>query len=244
MPSDHDPFEPGPDARPVDPPEPFTTQPANSHNERGSSTTTGLHGTRQKFDDGTIVIDATEELHAKRNDGLNASLVGRISRVKNGNTHAIRQLNYSYQSRVLPEGRLFENLNAIPAEVPDGFTATAIKQVKATQFGKGDTQDEGTGSPLMGLIQTNSDIVGGSVKISIMASVFGADWKHNEKRLRALIEILNPSSKRMVRVPLVDVGPSEQAPSHAEVDLTLACDQFLNTQGLATVQYRILVPTI
>jgi hypothetical protein len=47
----------------------------------------------------------------------------------------------------------------------------------------------------------------------------------------------------MVRVPLVDVGPGENAPSHAEVDLTLASDQFLGTSGLATVQYRILVPT-
>lgn len=75
-----------------------------------------------------------------------------------------------------------------------------------------------------------------------MATVFGADWKHNEKRLRALIEVYFAKSRRMVRVPLVDIGPSEHLPSGAEVDLTMACDQFLKTEGLGTVQYRLLVP--
>jgi hypothetical protein len=36
------------------------------------------------------------------------------------------------------------------ADVPPGFLATQIKTVKATQFGKFDRQDEGTGSPDMG----------------------------------------------------------------------------------------------
>ena len=94
----------------------------------------------------------------------------------------------------------------------------------------------------MGTIQTNSEVVGGSVKISIMAAVFGDDWRHNDKRLKALIEVYFSRTRRMVRVPLVDIGPGEHAASHAEVDLTLACDQFLRTEGLATVDYRILVP--
>jgi hypothetical protein len=243
MPANDDPLEPAPGAKPVGPPQPFHTDPANSHNQTaGSSTTTGLRGTTQKFDDGTVVTDAKEDLTAKRADGLDGSLVGHWRRVQKGNTYAIRQQNYSYRNRELPDGRLFENLAEIPSAVPEGFTATAIKIVKATQFGKGDKQDEGTGSPLMGLIQTNSEVVGASVKISVMATVFG-DWKHNEKRLRALIEVYNPASKRMVRVPLVDLGPGEHAPSGAEVDLTSACDQFLKTQGKATVHYRILVPT-
>ena len=128
------------------------------------------------------------------------------------------------------------------AGVPAGFTATPIKTVKATQFGKGDRQDEGTGAPVMGTVQTNSDVVGASVKISVMAAVFGADWRRNAKRNDALIEVYFKKSRRLVRVPLVDVGPGENAPSHAEVDLTLACDQFLKTDGLAIVDYRLLVP--
>ena len=94
----------------------------------------------------------------------------------------------------------------------------------------------------MGTVQTNSDVVGGSVKVSVMAEVFGANWRHDDRRLRALIEVFFDRSRRVVRVPLVDIGPGENAPSHAEVDLTLACDKFLVTQGKATVQYRLLVP--
>jgi hypothetical protein len=118
-----------------------------------------------------------------------------------------------------------------------------VDAVKATQFWKNDREDEGTGSPLMGLIQTNSEVFGASVKISVMANIFGSDWRNNEKRLRAMIEIYFAGKKRMVRVPLVDLGPGENAPSHAEVDLTWACDQFLGTRGGATVRYRMLVPS-
>jgi hypothetical protein len=242
MSSHDDPLQPAPGANPNGPAEPFHTSPSNSGNENGSSTTSGLRGTTQKFDDGTVVTEAVEELHAKRVDGLDASLVGHWRKVQKGNSFAIRQRDYSYKGRELPDGALFLDRDGIPSTVPEGFTATVVRHVKATQFGKGDHEDEGTGSPLMGLVQTNSDVVGGSVKVSIMKTVFGADWKHNEKRLRALIEVFFPTSRRMVRVPLVDIGPGEHAPSHAEVDLTLACDQFLKTQGLDNVDYRILVP--
>ena len=241
--SNDDPFEPAPGAQPVGQAEPFHTKAASAGDANGSSTTSGLLGTAQTFDDGTIVIDATEQLTAIRNDdGLNASLTGRWRRVQKGSTFAIRQENYSYNGRQLPNGFLFQNVDGIPATVPAGFTASAVKTVKATQFGKGDSQDEGTGSPTMGTIQTNSDVVGGSVKKSIMRQAFGDDWKHNPKRLRSLIEVYFKHTRKLVRVPLVDIGPGEQAPSHAEVDLTLACDQFLGTQGLATVDYRLLIP--
>lgn len=241
MPDINDPLEPSPGAKLVGPAAPFRTKAATSGNANGSSTTTGLKGTTQKFDDGTIVTDATEQLKAKRKDGLDASL-GHWRRVQKGDTFAIRQENYSYQGRKLPAGRLFLNLGGIPSTTPEGFTSTAVKPVKATQFGKGDRQDEGTGSPTMGTIQTNSEVVGGSVKISVMATVFGSDWRHNNKRLGALIDVYFENTRRMMRVPLVDISPGENAPSHAEVDLTLACDQFLGTDELATVDYRLLIP--
>ena len=237
-----DPFEPAHGAQPVGHGEPFQTKAASAGNSNGSSKTSGLIGTAQAFEDGTIVIDAVEQLRAIRTDGLNASLTGRWRRVQKGSTFAIRQENYSYSNRQLPDGFLFQNADGIPATVPAGCTASAVKSVKATQFGKGDSQDEGTGSPIMGTIQTNSDVVGGSVKKSIMRQAFGDDWKHNPKRLRSLIEVYFKPKRKLVRVPLVDIGPGEQAPSHAEVDLTFACDQFLGTQGLATVDYRLLIP--
>lgn len=230
-------------AGPVGSPEPFSTRPSLSSNERGHSKTKGLQGTRQKFDDGSIVIEATEALSAVRTDGLDSTLTAFCRRVQKDDVTTVQQKNYSYKDRPLPDSTLFMKINGIPADVPEGFQGTPVKSVKATQFGKNDTQDEGTGSPLMGLIQTNSEVFGGSVKISVMEKIFGADWRRNEKRLGAMIEIFFADKKRMVRVPLVDLGPSETAPSHAEVDLTWACDQFLGTDGGAKVRYRILVPS-
>jgi hypothetical protein len=241
--SGDDPFSHGPGAQPVGHAEPFRTASSDSGNENGSSKTDGLLGTSQAFDDGTIVTHATEHMRAIRKDGLNGTLLGDWRRVQKGNSFAVRQENYSYRSRQLPDGFLFLNVSGIADVPPAGFTATAIRTVKATQFGKGDRQDEGTGSPAMGTVQTNSDVVGGSVKISIMQAIFGQEWSSNDKRLKALIEVYFKKTEKMVRVPLVDVGPGENAPSHAEVDLTLACDRFLGTDGLAIVDYRLLVPT-
>jgi hypothetical protein len=201
-----------------------------------------LNGTLQKFDDGSSVIEATENLTAKRTGSLNASLTASCRRIQQGTTTIIHQVNYSHKQRVLPDSTAVTGVTSLSLPVPNGFQSTAVKQVKATQFGKNDHQDEGTGTPIMGLIQTNSEVFGGSVKISVMKTIFGTNWKNNSKRLVAMIDVFFAAKKRMIRVPLVDVGPGENAPSHAEVDLTWASDQFLGTDGLATVQYRILVP--
>lgn len=221
----------------------FTTEPSASGNARGHSKTKGLQGTRRKYDDGSVVTEATEALSADRVDGLRGTLTASCHRVDKDGIGTVEQSNYSYKQRELPNSTLFYSVSGVPDECPPGFRATSIKKGKATQFGKHDTQDEGTGSPLMGLIQTNSDVFGASVKISIMSDVFGTKWKTNEKRLGALLDVHSSNSKKMVRVPLVDVGPAEHATSHADVDLTWASDQFLETHGGSTVQYRMLVPS-
>lgn len=230
-------------AAPVGNPQSFKTLPSASGNQNGSSTTTGLNGTLQKFADGSTVIEATENLTAKRTGSLNSSLTASCRCIQQGDTTIIHQVNYSYKQRVLPDSTTVTGVTSLSLAIPSGFQSTAVKQVKATQFGKNDRQDEGTGTPDMGLIQTNSDVFGGSVKVSVMKDIFDANWRTNNKRLSAMIDVFFATKKRMVRVPLVDVGPGENAPSHAEVDLTLASDRFLGTSGLATVQYRILVPT-
>jgi hypothetical protein len=225
---------------PVGNPEPFTTKPSASGNVNGQSKTKGLQGTLQRFDDGSIVIEATEALVAKRADGLNGTLTASCRRVQNGDVVMVQQNNYSYAHRQLPQSTLLLNLPGIPDPAPAGFLPTPVRGVRASQFGKNDTEDEGTGSPVMGLIQTNSEVFGASVKVSVMAEIFGADWRHNDKRLQAMIEVYFGNTKRLVRVPLVDLGPGEAV--RAEVDLTWACDQFLGTQGQADVTYRLLVP--
>src|SRR6266436_2391872 len=150
-----DPLQPSPGAIAIGPAAEFHTAGAHSGNENGTSRTSGLKGTSQKYNDGTVVTDATEQLNATRIDGLDSSRTGHWRRVQKGNTYAIRQEHYSYKGRNLPDGTLFLDLDGIPTATPEGFTATAVKTVKATQFGKGDGEDEGTGSPTMGTIQTN-----------------------------------------------------------------------------------------
>jgi hypothetical protein len=185
------------------------------------------------------VIEATEALAATRTDGLDATLTAFQRRVEKDGVVTVEQKNYSYRQRQLPEALLLRQTGDFPADVPAGFTATAVRSVVASQFGKNDTQDEGTGSPLMGLIQTNSEVFGASIKKSAMVRAFGPNWSTSEQRLRALLEVFFPSRQRFVRVPLVDLGPAESIT--AEVDLTWACDQFLGTEGQADVKYRVLL---
>lgn len=231
----------GPAPRPVGDPVPFSTAPSASGNAYGHSKTKGLTGTLQKFDDGSVVVDATEALSASRTDGLNATLTAACRRVKRGDVTTVQQTGYSYRNRVLPISTLMENVTGIPADVPDNFQSTPVRGGRASQSGKNDHEDEGTGSPIMGLIQTNSEVFGASVKMSIMAQLFGDNWRNDIRRMGALIDVYFGDTKRMVRVPLVDLGPAEAV--KAEVDLTWACDQFLGTQGQADVVYRVLLPT-
>jgi hypothetical protein len=47
----------------------------------------------------------------------------------------------------------------------------------------------------MGLIQTNSEIFGASVKVSVMKGIFGSHWQKNDKRLAAMIEVFFAGKK-------------------------------------------------
>jgi hypothetical protein len=81
-------------------------QAIESHDDDGdgsSSTTTGLNGTLQNFDDGSTVIEATENLTAKIPGSLDASLSASCRRVQRSDTTIVHQVNYSYKQRALPE---------------------------------------------------------------------------------------------------------------------------------------------
>jgi hypothetical protein len=129
-------------AAPLAAPAPFATKPSISGNERGTSKTKGLNGTQQSLADGTIVIEATEALAATRTDGLDATLTAFQRRVEKDGVVTVEQKNYSYRQRQLPEALLLRQTGDFPADVPAGFTATAVRSVVASQFGKNDTQDE------------------------------------------------------------------------------------------------------
>jgi hypothetical protein len=195
---------------------PFETRPSPSGNENGSSVTSGLRGTKQDFDDGSSVIEATEALRASCSSGWNGTLTAYQRRVEKDGVSTIEQRNYSYDGRQLPEAVAWNKVDGFPAELPAGFTATQPRAGVASQFGKYDHEDEGTGSPIMGLIQTNSEVFGASLKTSIMARFFGSEWRTNPKRLDGVLEIV--FNHKALRVPLVDIGPEELI--RAEIDLT------------------------
>ena len=77
----------------------------------------------QKYDDGSVVIEATEQMTASRTGGMNGSLTASCRRVRRDNITAVTQLNYSYKNRVLPELILTTDVLGFTLAVPAGFNA-------------------------------------------------------------------------------------------------------------------------
>lgn len=212
----------------------FSTESSHGAFRGSSSNTTGLRGRETSFSDGTIIIDAQETLSAIRGPKNFGTKIVQQRRVRRGNIQTVQQGQYCWLSRELPNAVLVEDFSGFPADVQ-------VVGAKATQFGKKDSQDEGTGSELLKVVQTNSDVFGASLKVSRLVATFGAPLSKSTQLLNAYVEIFNPDSqsRRFARVPIVDVGPGENQP--AEIDLTLALDQFLKTDGSAHVLFRIVV---
>jgi len=212
----------------------FSTESSHGAFRGSSSNTTGLSGKETGFSDGTVIIDAQETLSAVRGPKNFGTKIVQQRRVKQGNIQTVQQGQYCWLSRELPDAVLVENFSGFPSDVQ-------VVGAKATQFGKKDSQDEGTGSELLKVVQTNSDVFGASLKLSRLVATFGAPLSKSTQLLDAYVEIFNPDSqsRRFARVPIVDIGPGENQP--AEIDLTLALDQFLKTDGSAHVLFRIVV---
>jgi hypothetical protein len=211
---------------------PFSTD--NSYGSfRGcSSNTTGLTGIETSFSDGTIVIEAKETLTAIRAFTNFGPKTASQHRLKKGNTTTVKSEQYCWLARVLPDALLIEHFKGFPSDVQ-------FVSGKATQFGKHDSEDEGTGSAFLKIAQTNSDVFGVSLKRSRLIATFGSELSNSAELLAASVEVFNPANGRFARVPIVDVGPAEHL--SAEIDLTLALDQFLKTNGSGRVQFRIVV---
>jgi hypothetical protein len=212
----------------------FRTEPSHGSFRGSSSSTTGLNGRETSFSDGTVIIDAQETLSAVRGAKNFGTKIVEQRRIRQGNIQTVHQGQYCWLNRDLADALLVENFSGFPSDVQ-------VVGAKATQFGKKDTQDEGTGSELLKVVQTNSDVFGASLKLSRLVATFGAPLSKSTQLLNACVEIFNPDSqsRRFARVPIVDVGPGENQP--AEIDLTLALDQFLKTDGSAHVVFRVVV---
>jgi hypothetical protein len=205
----------------------FRTPPTSSStdNGKGASTTTGLDGQILRTDDGAEVTDASETLTAKREGhSLGLPRTVRQVRTKRGNITSAHQPDYCWGSRQLPDAELVEDHPGFDDE-------NGVFSGRATFFGKSDKEDEGTGSPAFGTVQTNSSVFGISLKRARLLDEGLATQDNDrglhptEKGLRARVEVFFPGTRRLVRLPLVDEGPGARI--NAIADLTVAATVFL-----------------
>ncbi len=200
----------------------FETPPSSAANSAGSSRTTGLRGSVRRADDGSVVTDASETISARREQKDFGSRTARQVRTSRGDYSSVDQFGYSWQDRDLPRVELLTNRS--------GLGGPPVIAGKATYFGKYDLADEGTGTPALKIVQTNSSVFGVSIPkgklIELgLAKISGSTWKVLGAGLVALVEVYCPATRRLARLPLVDVGPGSS--SDAKADLTVAAAAWL-----------------
>lgn len=215
----------------------------------GSSSTNGSSIETTTYSDGTIISLYQEALRAMRDgkelktaDGKKV-MDARQTRVKQGNQTWVEMSGYCWDQKVnstwprreLPVAHLIENHTGFPA-------GAQVITAYATRFGKFDSQDEGTGSPAHGTVQTNSDVIAASVKKSRLVAFLGMSFKQileNPSLLWSLrVEIYYANTGCFARVPLGDVGPGEKI--EAELDLTRSLSDFLGGTGKNKMTFRLV----
>jgi hypothetical protein len=217
----------------IDSSEKFTTPAASSRtqNGKGGSTTTGLSGKLFEPSPGVEVIDATETLSAFR-DGhaLGPPRTVRQVRTKKNGTTVVEQADYCWGKRTLPSAELVDNH-------PGFGDDRSVFAGKATFFGNSDPEDEGTGTGVFGTVQTDSSVFGVSLKKAqlIAEKLMTEDKNHvlrpTDKGLHAIVEVFFPTTGRLARLPLVDIGPGTTgAAKTAIADLTVSATAFLQTR--------------
>jgi hypothetical protein len=207
----------------------FSTPAAQSRtkNGKGGSKTSGLQGKVRAPAPGVEVIDATETLTAFREGkSLGPAKTARQIRTKVAGTTVIEQTDYCWGTRSLPNAELVDTSPGLDGG-GDAFNG------KATFFGKGDTEDEGTGSSIFGTVQTDSSVFGISLKktrlLELGLAIEQKGVLHpTDKGLRAVVELFFPGTGRLARLPLVDIGPGNTGAARTAVaDLTVAATAFL-----------------
>jgi peptidoglycan hydrolase-like protein with peptidoglycan-binding domain len=216
----------------------FSTPAATAETRDGSggSTTTGLHGRKTSPAAGVELIEAVETLSARRDHkSLGDPKAARQTRRKQDGVTEVTQHDYCWGGRALPDARLTDRASGLSSEA-GAFAG------RATFFGKGDDQDEGTGTPAFGRVQTNSSVFGISLPkkrlINEGLATVKADGalEATAKGLAARVEVFFAGTGRRALLPLVDVGPSPTV--DAVADLTVAATAFL--QGKTEEQLRQL----
>jgi hypothetical protein len=138
----------------------------------------------------------------------------------------VEQAEYCWDKRSLPSAELVDVSRGLGG-------GSGVFKGKATFFGKGDTEDEGTGGTVFGRVQTDSSVFGASLKKARLLELGLVTEKKGvlhptDKGLRALVEVFFPDTGRLARLPLVDIGPGNTGGARTAVaDLTVAATAFL-----------------
>lgn len=208
--------------------EDFRTKASAGEYDGDRSETSGLAGTKKRYADGKVIIEATETLTATRNGKNPGSKAVTERRVTVGTVTNVEQSGYCWGDRVLPAAVLLTSTDSFPA-VAAAYQESEVLKGIATQFGKSDPTDQGTGGEAFGTVQTNSDVFGASLKGTVLASL-GLATRRGKDRYTvkpeakaAPVEVRFPETKNFARVPLVDLGPGDGR--EADIDLTLALDK-------------------
>jgi hypothetical protein len=112
-----------------------------------------------------------------------------------------------------------------PSEHPKNFVVGM-----ATKFGYNDPEDNGVGAPRVGRLSTNNThLFGISIPENGLRAVLGS----NSARWRsARVDVIDPSTGKRLRVPIVDLGPSEEQVSKGFIaDFTEALDNYFGNNG-------------
>ncbi len=207
----------------------FTRPGARSANQGGGSTTSGLNGHVYQPQPNLQIVEAEEILTATREGkSLGPPRTARQVRTVDllGKSTRIAQAGYCWSERQLPDAVIF-------LDHPGFETDAGVLKGEASYFGKFDSTDEGTGTPIFGRVQTNSSVFGVSLPESLLlrwglAERKGRSLCRTENSYGAQVEIYFGRLRRLARVPIVDVGPQERLRRPA--DLSVAAAAFLQDQ--------------
>jgi hypothetical protein len=118
-----------------------------------------------------------------------------------------------------------------------------VQNVKATWFG-GDDDPEDDGSTASGVrTKGNPALLGCALPMSGCHCVYTEGSPLPKIPWRTLVQVFSRETGRMLRIPVIDIGPSKHARSLAAIDLTQAAFAALGgskSRGHINVDYRVL----
>jgi hypothetical protein len=118
-----------------------------------------------------------------------------------------------------------------------------VQNAKATWFG-GDDDPEDDGFTASGVMtKGNPTLLGCALPMSGCHCVYTEGSPLPKVPWRTLIQVFSRETGRVLKIPLIDIGPNKNAKSHAAIDLTQAAFNALGgskSRGHISVDFRVI----